>query len=568
MSTLRAALRRLLRPVLVIGLTSLTAGCQPEQLEGSGGADDPTASDTDRTDNTIGSDTDLTDAPALTDGPLPEPWEAAPTHDECSGFDLTAVIEWTEENLIDGEPVWDSEEVATNGPGVSVGDLNNDNWLDVVVAAPPGNSQVFMNNGSGSLFPARNWRYLGEKLGVAYAVALADLNSDGWLDVYFSRPAGTPDEILYNNEGDGFYHRQPIPNSLGEFKTVNFADADGDGDLDIFAAGFHFPDAGYPTGNALYLQEEDGSFTDVRGRFDADVREAKSYLAGWVDADEDGDLDIYLVNDHGQVVSSNRMLINDGAGHFTRKEDCGCELPMQGMGFAVSDPNDDGRPDFYMTNVGADVFLQSLGDGDYVDTSLLTGLITEDTEDLTTWGATFADLDQDGWDELAVVAGGYNYGSTDYAEERDSVFRGKPDGTFEDVTALTDFGQLGTGRSVAVGDFNRDGFPDLVTAGWLYLQLWITNSECRPGVTVKLRGPQGNRYGIGAMVRVKLDDRIYTRWMLPSTTYSSSAHEWYLGLGNALQADWIKVTWPDGEVSFLDTPQSGQRITVRHPSVE
>jgi len=463
--------------------------------------------------------------------------------------------------------------VMNQGPGLAVGDLDGDGWLDLVFAHPVANSSVFINDRAGGLAPSVQWMsYEDGPLGSAYAAALEDIDGDGDMDLLLIRPSGQPDQIYYSG-GEGFERRVDLPDSEGESKTASFADVDGDGDLDLFTAGFVTdPDvseieAGEQRGegNHLYLQE-DGAFAQASERLPAEIHDALTYQGAWLDVEGDGDLDLYITNDHGALLTPNHLALNDGAGHFTLSEGCYCNLAIEGMGAAVSDVNDDGLPDLYLTDWGPDHFLQNLGDGGFVESTSTVGLEETSLRSAVSWGAIFGDFNQDTYDDLAVAFGqSVNLElSEDLSGQIDLLYLREPAGGFLERGAELGFRDDGAGRSVVVADLDRDGHPDLITAGRLFLHVSRITGGCPPGVTLALEDTASrNTRGVGARVDFQIADRVATRWVLPGSTYSSSAHELYLGSGGYPAIDRVTVTWPDGRVTGAVDLATGQRVVLR-----
>jgi len=127
--------------------------------------------------------------------------------------------------------------------------------------------------------------------------------------------------------------------------------------------------------------------------------------AALFDADNDGDLDAYLVN-AGPVEaeagarSPNRFYVNDGSGRFTdRTEASGTGDRGYGMGVACGDYDNDGFTDVYVTNYGANVLYRNEGDGTFTDATDAAGVGDDG------WGssAAFVDYDHDGDLDLFVV---------------------------------------------------------------------------------------------------------------------------------------------------------------------
>ncbi len=213
--------------------------------------------------------------------------------------------------------------------------------------------------------------------------------------------------------------------------------------------------------------------------------------AAFADIDNDGDLDLYIVNIPGPLMEdthvgsgSNALYRNDGDGTFTDITDiAGVGHQGYGMGCVFADYDDDGNLDLYVTNYGANVLYHNNGNGTFSDVTKTTGVSCE----LWSTGAAFADVDADNDLDLYVC----NYVTYDLEkleqmqeeslqsgkpvpsalnphvfEPQDNVFyRNNGDGTFSDVTAEVDIAAPG-GRSMQCifCDFDNDNDLDLYVA--------------------------------------------------------------------------------------------------------
>lgn len=213
-----------------------------------------------------------------------------------------------------------------------------------------------------------------------------------------------------------------------------------------------------------------------------------------LDVDGDGFLDIYFVNGaalsdpmaEGQVPSKtdprfwNRLYRNNGDGSFTDiTEKAGVQGNHYGMGAAVGDYDNDGRADLYVTNLGKNVLFHNEGDGKFQD-------VTEKARvPGGGWsaGATFVDYDRDGHLDLFVArylewgfannpwCGGKEPGLRAYCHPNQFkavthiLYHNKGDGTFEDVSKAAGIAAApGKGLGVAINDFDRDGWTDILVA--------------------------------------------------------------------------------------------------------
>ena len=211
--------------------------------------------------------------------------------------------------------------------------------------------------------------------------------------------------------------------------------------------------------------------------------------AAFLDYNNDGLQDIYLVNgaelsplterqSDGSEPPRNALYRNNGDGTFTDVAiAAGVADTGYGMGCAVGDYDNDGFPDLYVTNFGANVFFRNNGDGTFTDVTTQTG--TGDTR----WGTScaFIDYDNNGFLDLYVT----NY--VKYAIESDQVcmdkgvrvycdprlyegeldilYHNNGDGTFTDMTESAGFsGATGRGLAIAWGDYDDDGDMDVYIA--------------------------------------------------------------------------------------------------------
>jgi hypothetical protein len=212
------------------------------------------------------------------------------------------------------------------------------------------------------------------------------------------------------------------------------------------------------------------------------------------DFDNDGWLDLFFVN--GAALTDpmppgrapdktdprywNRLYKNNRDGTFTDvTERAGLQGTGYGMGVAVGDFDNDGFPDLYVTSLGANTLYRNNGDGTFTDITAKAGVAA----DGWSTGACFIDYDRDGRLDLMVsryVEWGFD--RNPYCGERRPgyraychpdqfkpathlLYRNNGDGTFRDVSELSGFGKVPSkGLGVAVNDFDRDGWPDIVVA--------------------------------------------------------------------------------------------------------
>jgi hypothetical protein len=253
------------------------------------------------------------------------------------------------------------------------------------------------------------------------------------------------------------------------------------------------------------------------------------------DFDNDGDLDVYLVQStvlepntkpaatlfpwRGPEPPRGKLFRNDlitssatnRALSFTDvTAESGIVATGYGMGAAVGDINNDGLPDLYLTNLGPNQMYLNKGGGKFIDVT------KESATDDPRWStsASFVDYDRDGWLDLMIVNyAGFSvtnspncYAATtarDYCTPRvfrspgNRLFRNKGDGTFADVTAAAGVDkEFGHGLGVVTADFNDDGWPDIYVANdGDPNQLWTNQKNGTFSNDALLAGAAVNRNG-------------------------------------------------------------------------
>jgi len=215
---------------------------------------------------------------------------------------------------------------------------------------------------------------------------------------------------------------------------------------------------------------------------------------GFIDYDNDGDADIVLINSRywegreQQPAASSALYRNDGDGRFTDvSAETGMDLHLYGMGFTAADFDNDGWVDIYVTALGGNRLLRNER-GRFVDVTEAAGVAGFDDDWAT--AAAFFDYDNDGDVDLFVAhyvkwsrkvdleidfratGIGRAYGAPDHFVGTDNrLYRNEGDGRFTDVSLAagmhlrdTDGRPLGKALGVAVIDYDRDGWLDMVVA--------------------------------------------------------------------------------------------------------
>lgn len=417
------------------------------------------------------------------------------------------------------------------GPGMAAVDLDGDGWLDIAIANPLGPSHVLMGS-------AKGFSKGSVVVPQSFAIGAGDLNGDGRPDLLVSRWDGAAELVgVANASGD--YTWSEVPNTVQDQGVGwSLADMDGDGDLDAYNARHR----GVPDNTAITSGQEEGVqsmlFRNEGGTLVLDETALSrqqgmgmTFLGQWLDANEDGHLDLYQVRDFGPFVTPNLLLLGDGKGGFFGS-DGSANIDIYSMGVAVGDVDGNGSPDLYITNIGSPVLLSNQA-GRYVEATAAQGAyLAPSAERQSSWGVDLVDLDLDGFPEAAVLFGSVQFWGEpatiadsegtfwkEGAAQPDALLWNK-DGKLVEVPGL---GDTAVGRGLVRGDWDRDGDPDLMTASWTPdLDIQIARYETLGGC------------GHGATLQVPVGTRITTlrgtQWLAPANSFSSSADELYFSV--------------------------------------
>jgi hypothetical protein len=255
----------------------------------------------------------------------------------------------------------------------------------------------------------------------------------------------------------------------------------------------------HPSGTSGEIRFEDiaakaGVHFTTRNSATANKNQIETMVAGvaLIDYDGDGWQDIYLVN--GAAIPSlrkesseywNRLYRNNHDGTFTDvTEHAGVAGAGYGMGVAVGDYDNDGRPDIFLANVTGNQLFHNNGDGTFTDITAKAGLSGAEMNGKKMWsvGAGWFDYNNDGLLDLFVV----NYcvwevnkdplcllkdgvraycHPKNYASLHNTLYRNNGNGTFTDVSQDTGIAaHMGKGMSVSFADYDGDGFLDAFVA--------------------------------------------------------------------------------------------------------
>lgn len=277
--------------------------------------------------------------------------------------------------------------------GATFGDANNDGYVDGYLANWYNESNLYYTGKEGG-FEREVVVGIGSR-GHSESAAWGDFDNDGFLDLFVANSSFGNGEknVLVQHLGNGAYVQLQIPATEGivNSRSVNWIDANGDGQLDLFVGNEQ-------AGNELYLNV-DGALVKEEENVFLTSNES-TFGSSWDDVDNDGDLDLILAN----FGSANWLSINDGNAVFsTMRLGSGSG---NSIGSTMGDFDNDGDLDLYITNG----FPQA---GEMANNELLIndgkGAFSATTDDpsvtstISSYGTAVADYDNDGFLDLFVA---------------------------------------------------------------------------------------------------------------------------------------------------------------------
>ena len=473
------------------------------------------------------------------------------------------------------------------GWGIAVEDFNQDGYWDIFLPQVFKPDQLFYGNAEGQvdevseLLPTTT-ADLSTKMSVG--ATAVDIDNDGDVDIIVSSDG--ENYIYINEQENGFslLHESTFTTNFTEparthHLAVGYINTDPLPDL--FGPGFYsYQLDSEALQNSLlrgvnpleWMAESDWAIPEIS--------DSPANAGGWVDLDDDGDLDLVVVNDKPQSGYSTRILTNEN-GALSTQERTGLEFFVQGMGLAWGDINKDGLIDIGVTGWGDFGLGIGLSEGEWYQGSHRWGLQT-DIEHLVGWGIEFVDLDND-TDQDVLVANGPDYDLNgdlgdaptpeDFTNTEEQYFGVHLNQYPEEALTLTtnpewEFSAAGNYRGYALVDWNNDGYLDVVARD-LGRPAKLYQSSCRDNrsLIIELKQPLPNSSAIGARIWLAIDGQeIQFRDIQvgSSNIASSSPPLAHFGVGLETRAD-IEIRWPDSTIQSLSDVETGQTIRITKP---
>ena len=459
------------------------------------------------------------------------------------------------------------------GGGVAVMDCNADGLPDAYLAGGENPSALWVNTseagGAVSFAPG----VLSEELiGVTGAYPV-DIDGDGWLDLAVLRVGenrllqGGPD-CSFRDAGADWGFR------TGDRWSTSFSAT--------WEAGQAWPTLAI--GNYVDRKNPEGPFgtCDVneihrpRGKgFDDPVDIAPGYCALsmlFSDWSRSGQRDLRISNDrHYYLRGGSEQMWRTAENRFLGPEDGWEKFSIWGMGIASEDISGDGRPDIVLTSMGDQLLQYGVAGGTFRNAPYSVGtysqrpFLGDDGRPSTGWHAEFADVDNDGREDLFIAKGNVDQMPSNAIHDPNNLLIQGRDGTFSETAEAAGVATMERSRGAALADFNGDGLLDLIVTNRRAAAEVYQNISTGTGrwLGLNLRQNGANRFAIGAWVELRgPDGKVRTREVTVGGGHAGGKSvPLHFGLDQVTEAE-VRVIWPDGATSDWVTVPAGQVFTL------
>ena len=446
--------------------------------------------------------------------------------------------------------------------GVIVDDFDNDGLLDLVVSSTDVCDPIrfFHNNGDGTFSDRTEEAGLLDQLG-GLNIVQADYNNDGCMDILVLRGGWEfpMRKSLLRNNCNGTFTDVTDESGLGNMSTATqaaaWADIDNDGYLDLFVANERSP-------AQLFHNKGDGTFEEIGHAAGIDQTGFSKGVAA-TDYDHDGFVDFYVTNQNGVGF----LYHNNGDKTFTEVgKQAGVQAPTYSFATWFFDYDNDGWPDLFVDSYlsGVDETLKTyLGqphsaetlklyrnkhDGTFEDVTAKVGL----DKVFMPMGANFGDVDNDGFLDIYLGVGQPSY----TALLPHVLLRNKEGKSFVDITQSSGTGELHKGHGIVFADLSRQGREDIVAeiGGAVpgdkhAMRVFENPGNANDWLNVRLVGTKSNRSAVGAEIKVTVEDgnappRFIYRTVGQTSSFGASPMEQNIGLGPNAHAITLDIWWP------------------------
>jgi len=479
------------------------------------------------------------------------------------------------------------------GGGACVIDFNNDGFEDIFLTGGMVDDALYLNNGNGTF--TNVYSQSGLTVSARYVTqgaASADVNRDGFVDLFVttinlkdsSSAIPRANNLLFINNGNSTFRdatKEYKLNDLLSFSTgVSFGDVNADGFPDAYVGNYFLDYAGQlnSINDATIVNASSTAkgylLINHRGKYFANEYEEyglthKGFGFGGVftDYDNDGDVDLFINHDFGYKATPDKLLEN----HYPKEyyndvsKERNMDLKMNAMGTAVGDYNNDGFLDYYVTNIRFNQFMVNRGDGrPFINKAKELGMGYVSIS----WGANFADFDQDSDLDLFVANGDLNPNDVPMAD----YYFENTNGRFIERAPAKGLNDYGVGRGSVVFDMDNDGDLDILVVNQKPVlpypvssatRLYRNDSTRGNWLKIALKGIDSELHGLGSRVEVVTGQIKMIREIDGGSSHlSQNSTIAHFGVGAATQVDSIVVTWIGGKKQVLTNQKVNTLLTV------
>ncbi|PCH55462.1 MAG: hypothetical protein COC21_02785 [Verrucomicrobiales bacterium] len=527
---------------------------------------------------------------------------------------------WKFADITDASGVGCAGQLST---GAVFADVNGDGHTDLLVNGITAGTRLFVNDGRGRFAEPADSGLAREN--TALSLALGDVDGDGDLDLYVANYidvmhiADSSTRFTLGRRGDGWVVSRV--NGQSTFKA-RFRDrflVTHDGKVKELPERdcFYLNDG---TGKFQKMVFEQGSFTDEDGQPFAAARDWGLAVAF---RDVNGDLapDLYVCNDFS---SPDRFWINDGRGRFRAVPRLAVRhTSRSSMGIDFADINRDGHDDMLVLDMLArqqarrlvhldkekpipsvvgkfddrprynrNALLVSRGDGTWLEAANYAGLEASDWS----WAAAFMDVDLDGLEDV-LITNGFSFDTLDIDSKNrvaaiqnatklptaelkrlrkhrpawpsaNAAFRNLGGLKFAPASSDWGFDHVGVSYGMALADLDNDGDQDVVINNLNQAAGLYRNESSKPRVAVRLRGRGGNRFGIGARIRLANGESVLSQEIMAGGRYLSGDDPMRVFAMVPGEAHRLEVLWRTGARSVLEDVQANRLYEIHEPEAK
>ena len=446
-------------------------------------------------------------------------------------------------------------------------DFNQDGWDDLSYVTQ-NDTVLFYQNNNGNFTKINLGIY---SPGQMKTLLWVDFDNDHDLDLF----ATYFDLGIRMYQNDGAFNFTDVTAQIGlsidpmQSYGASFGDYDNDGFLDLYVCNYEtlFYYIGTPHTNQLYHNNGDGTFSDVTLTSGTDNGYQYSFQGVWIDINKDHLLDLYLINDRVQTI--NALYINNGDGTFTDlAAQYGVTMPLESpMSNSFCDFDNDNDYDIFCSNFG---YSPGFSQGYYLyeneaDTFFVNNASSLGIQSLGAgWGSLWIDYDNDAYNDLYITTGAilstyqFDYTSWFYRNENGQGFALINDSINQNTFAKS--------YSAVKGDINNDGFYDMAIQNEFPTNTFVFENSTNQNNYIKLslNATISNSQCIGAEVKVYAGgiQQMQTQFSGEMLCSQNSQHLIF-GIGNNSLIDSIVTYFPSGIVNKLVNVTPNQSLQIQ-----